>query len=369
MTTAKLPTTVGGACAGLCATRRCCCHLPARRSNSTTPSELWRAARELGDPALVARALTACGGLAQHDRELAGPYFAEAAGLARDIGDSWLLGQILALDAPFGSHRRRTGHCSGCGGGRTSDCRQHRRRLRLPPVPLSAVLGRKSSAATCRGLPFGWVKWLRRRRGPRRDVLDVRIGDARRSRWPTREMRHGARAAAEAAHQSASELFEYYEGTVLSVLGFVHLAAGDASAAREAWEAARQRTGMDPQIAPPTTGQRWPRWRAAISQRPVAGPTTSCRRRRAAIYRSRWRRAHAWRSRKANSTLPNAMPTKRSTWRPDSAVTSSFRLRSTASPLRRATRQPLVSGATVRRRGRSPPAHGHSALQGTPSRR
>jgi hypothetical protein len=56
-------------------------------------------ARELGDPALVARALTACGGLAQHDRELAGPYFAEAAGLAREIGDSRLLGQILALDA------------------------------------------------------------------------------------------------------------------------------------------------------------------------------------------------------------------------------------------------------------------------------
>ena len=34
-----------------------------------------------------------------HDRELAGPYFAEAAGLARDIGDSRLLAQILALEA------------------------------------------------------------------------------------------------------------------------------------------------------------------------------------------------------------------------------------------------------------------------------
>ena len=29
----------------------------------------------------------------------------------------------------------------------------------------------------------------------------------------------------------------------------MHLAAGDASAAREAWEAARERTGMDPQMA------------------------------------------------------------------------------------------------------------------------
>ena len=57
------------------------------------------AARELGDPALVARALTACGALANaHDRELAGTYFAEAAELARDLGDSRWLGQILALE-------------------------------------------------------------------------------------------------------------------------------------------------------------------------------------------------------------------------------------------------------------------------------
>lgn len=57
-------------------------------------------ARELGEPALVARALTACGALANaHDRELAGTYFAEAAELARDLGDSRWLGQILALES------------------------------------------------------------------------------------------------------------------------------------------------------------------------------------------------------------------------------------------------------------------------------
>ena len=52
-------------------------------------------AREVDDPALLLRALTACGGIAVYDPEVAGPYFAEAIGLARSIGDGWRLGQIL----------------------------------------------------------------------------------------------------------------------------------------------------------------------------------------------------------------------------------------------------------------------------------
>ncbi|MGZ4512084.1 MAG: ATP-binding protein, partial [Mycobacterium sp.] len=57
------------------------------------------AARELGDAALVARALTGCACRAANDRELSVAYVAEAAGLARDSGDSWWLGQTLALEA------------------------------------------------------------------------------------------------------------------------------------------------------------------------------------------------------------------------------------------------------------------------------
>ena len=44
-------------------------------------------AREVGDPALLVRALTAFGGIAAYNAALAGPYFAEAIGLARDLGD------------------------------------------------------------------------------------------------------------------------------------------------------------------------------------------------------------------------------------------------------------------------------------------
>ena len=56
-------------------------------------------ARELDDPALLARTLTACGfiaGLGYHV-EVARACFAEAIGLARAVDDQWRLSQILAL--------------------------------------------------------------------------------------------------------------------------------------------------------------------------------------------------------------------------------------------------------------------------------
>jgi predicted ATPase/class 3 adenylate cyclase/DNA-binding CsgD family transcriptional regulator len=56
-------------------------------------------AREVDDPAVLARALTACGYTAAYNAELAGEYFAEAAELARESGDRWSLTQILAWQA------------------------------------------------------------------------------------------------------------------------------------------------------------------------------------------------------------------------------------------------------------------------------
>jgi predicted ATPase/DNA-binding CsgD family transcriptional regulator len=56
-------------------------------------------ARDADDSALLARALTACGLIAAYNVELAGPYFAEAGGLARASGDQWRLSQILAWQA------------------------------------------------------------------------------------------------------------------------------------------------------------------------------------------------------------------------------------------------------------------------------
>src|SRR5271157_2862876 len=57
-------------------------------------------ARGADDPALLARVLTACGYTAAAQKaEVAGPYFAEALGLARALGDRWRLSQILAWQA------------------------------------------------------------------------------------------------------------------------------------------------------------------------------------------------------------------------------------------------------------------------------
>ena len=62
-------------------------------------------AREVDDPALLARALTACGGVVAILRaEAAEPYFAEAIGLARALDDRWRLSQILAGQASAASY-------------------------------------------------------------------------------------------------------------------------------------------------------------------------------------------------------------------------------------------------------------------------
>lgn len=56
-------------------------------------------ARELGDPALLARSLLACGSAAIYDFEIADRYLTEALGLARGLGDRWRLSQILCQQA------------------------------------------------------------------------------------------------------------------------------------------------------------------------------------------------------------------------------------------------------------------------------
>ena len=57
-------------------------------------------AREVDDPAVLTRALTACGHVAGYSGDAqAGTYFTEAAGLARTLDDRWRLSQILACQA------------------------------------------------------------------------------------------------------------------------------------------------------------------------------------------------------------------------------------------------------------------------------
>ena len=61
-------------------------------------------ARELDDPALLARTLTACGFIAgtRYNAEAARTYFSEASVFARRLDDRWSLSQILAWQANTG---------------------------------------------------------------------------------------------------------------------------------------------------------------------------------------------------------------------------------------------------------------------------
>jgi predicted ATPase/class 3 adenylate cyclase/DNA-binding CsgD family transcriptional regulator len=57
-------------------------------------------ARDVDDPALLIRALTARGYAATYNAEADAPYFAEAVGLARELGDRWRLSHLLGMQAP-----------------------------------------------------------------------------------------------------------------------------------------------------------------------------------------------------------------------------------------------------------------------------
>jgi len=59
-------------------------------------------AREVDDPALLSRVLTACGSVYAYDYESARPYFTEATALARAIGDNWWLCQIFSRQSNGG---------------------------------------------------------------------------------------------------------------------------------------------------------------------------------------------------------------------------------------------------------------------------
>ena len=197
-------------------------------------------ARELGDPALVARALTACGVSRRTTANWPCRTSPRRQVIARDIGDSWLLGQILALDDCVGAHRRRTGHAQvaaeeglriadGIGDGFVS--RQCRYR---------AGLGANVRQRPARGRSFGWVRWSRsaKRRTTRCSrCMHRRCGRSRwltRGTWPVRERRQKRPTKAHPSSLSTTK-------APSKAFGIVHLAAGDASAAWEAFETARQR--------------------------------------------------------------------------------------------------------------------------------
>jgi DNA-binding CsgD family transcriptional regulator len=194
-------------------------------------------AREVEDPALLARALTACGYIAAFFTrfELARAYFAEAIGLARALDDRWRLSQILAWQAMAAS-------------------------VAGDPIATRAAAEEGRDLAEAIGDRFDsrYCRWcLGVAQGYQGDLVGAAaqfgelVAEAQAAHDGILEAAslaylgamlafHGdtgaARAAADAAIEAAAELGGIYAGTGYAALALAALAAGDAATLRDATE-------------------------------------------------------------------------------------------------------------------------------------
>jgi predicted ATPase/class 3 adenylate cyclase len=214
-------------------------------------------ARELDDPALLARALTACGVVAgYYDREVARSYFAEAIGLARAIGDRWRLSQILALQAQ---------------GATIAGNPLAARAAAEEGRDLADAIGDRSNSRVCRF-------WLGLAQGVSGDLAGAvkQLGEvaaesaaAHDEMWRVSSLGSrgtvlayqgeaaAARAVAEATLEAGAELGAFFVGMGYHVLALAALAAGDDAGAQDASEAARKHISVAGDM-----GAMWRYWGA-----------------------------------------------------------------------------------------------------------
>jgi predicted ATPase/class 3 adenylate cyclase/DNA-binding CsgD family transcriptional regulator len=206
-------------------------------------------ARDVGDHAVVARALTACGSFANDDLGKADAYFAEAAALVRAIGDSWWLGEILFLKASF----------AVLFGELVVAEEAAEEGLRI-----AENIGADSLSRQFRYV-FGWTRILRgdltgaiaqlreldeELTAARDGLFWVHVPACHAMSLAYQGLTDQARKIAEVSLERSSDSFHAHLATVHSAFGYVHLAAGDAAAAGEAFEAVREITGTQVQLAP-----------------------------------------------------------------------------------------------------------------------
>jgi predicted ATPase/class 3 adenylate cyclase/DNA-binding CsgD family transcriptional regulator len=195
-------------------------------------------AREVDDPALLARALTACGSIAAFCTrfELARAYFAEAIGLARAVDDRWRLGQILAWQSMAASV---AGHPIA-----TRAAAEEGR-------DLAEAIGDRFVSRYCRwclgvtqayqgdlvGAAAQFGELVAEAKAAHDGILEsaslAYLGATLAFQGDT----GAARAAADAAIEAAAELGGLYAGTGYAALALAALAAGDVATLLDATEA------------------------------------------------------------------------------------------------------------------------------------
>jgi DNA-binding CsgD family transcriptional regulator len=207
-------------------------------------------AREVADPELLARVLTAFGLAAGYGNsaEVAQPYFAEAIGLTRALGDSWRLSQILSYQAfvavvagdPVAARAaaEEGSELADAIGDRVNawQCRQGLAYALLVEGELAEAVAQFSALSAAAEAAHEGIHKPGIFQG-----LSIALayqGEVT-----------AARTAAEAAVAAATELGEFLPGMGYSALASAALAAGDAEAAYDASETARQCLRLQPYAA------------------------------------------------------------------------------------------------------------------------
>ena len=205
-------------------------------------------ARDIDDPAVLARALTACGFTAAYNAELAGAYFAEAIELARESHDRWRLSQILGWQAN-----------AAIAAGDPIAARVAAEEGR----DLADAIGDRFASRHCRvclglaqvyqGDPAGAAAQFRAVAAEAKvshDGINAAVSLAHQGTALARQGKtDAARAAADASLESASGLGSLVASVGYYALASAALAAGDVGTARDATAAAWKHGSFAPGLA------------------------------------------------------------------------------------------------------------------------
>ncbi len=217
--------------------------------NMAEAREALAIARELDDPALLVRALIGCGGIAAYDAATARPYFDEALGLARALGDDWSLGQILG----FGAFSAIT----GTGDGMVARAAAEEGR------DIADAIGDGYCSRMCRWC-LALVQWWEGDFAGAIALCRELVAESEAAHDEVWRMSSlvslghllayvgdmaGARAAATAAVDGAAEFGDFNLGFAYASLAVATLAAGDVAASANAGERAWQLMKVQPELA------------------------------------------------------------------------------------------------------------------------
>jgi DNA-binding CsgD family transcriptional regulator len=203
-------------------------------------------ARDIDDPALLARALTARGLAVVRDAGLAAPYFAEAIGLARQLGDRRRLSQILVwqADAALWAGKPIAMRAAAEEGRHIADAIGDRFNSRQCRVCLSwAQLWQGDLAGAA-----AQFSELATEAEAAHDAI-TRANGLWGQGFVLAYQGASAGSAASAASEVASELGGIFAGTDFFMSAIAALAAGDVEGASEACKAAWQHLVIVPQMA------------------------------------------------------------------------------------------------------------------------